>query len=101
DQNEINLKTTNSAASSGRHSVFCPANRYSIVKFFPSTQPSLFISFRNASRRTAIPEAVLESRKPTRKVFPCCCADDGTQTAKNMAQNSKQEFVFSFVPSNV
>ena len=44
------------------------------VKFFPSIHPSLLNSCRNASTRTAIPEAVLGSRKPMRKIFPVCCA---------------------------
>jgi hypothetical protein len=34
------LRRTKSAASSGRRSFFCSANRYSIAMFFPSVQPS-------------------------------------------------------------
>ena len=44
------LRRTKSAASSGRRSSFCSANRYSMVRFFPSIQPSLVSSCRNASR---------------------------------------------------
>ena len=33
--------------------------------------------------RTAIPEAVLESRKPTRGTFPVCCASAMTATARS------------------
>ena len=43
------LRRTRSAASSGRRSVFCSANRYSMVIFFPSIHPSLLSSCRNAS----------------------------------------------------
>ena len=68
------LRRTKSAASSGRRSGFCSANRYSMVIFFPSIHPSLLSSCRNASTRTALPEAVLASRKPMRKIFPACCA---------------------------
>src|SRR5205809_5962746 len=42
--------------------------------FFPSIQPDLLSAWRNASVRTAIPEAELESRNPMRKIFPGCCA---------------------------
>src|SRR5262245_11313180 len=56
-----------------------------MVIFFPSIQPSLFISRRNASTMTAIPEALLGSRNPMRKTFPACCAETGTQSAKSMA----------------
>src|SRR5262245_35360398 len=79
------LRRTSSAASSGRRSFFCSANRYSKAMFFPSIQPSLLSSCRNASTRTALPEAVLLSRKPMRKTFPACCAETGTQSAKSMA----------------
>ena len=44
------LRRTKSAASSGRRSFFCSANRYSMVIFFPSIHPSLLSSCRNASR---------------------------------------------------
>ena len=77
------LRRTRSAASSGSRSGFCSANRYSKAIFFPSIQPSLLSSCRNASHRTALPEAVLGSRRPMRKIFPACCA-----SAK---RNSKQE----------
>src|SRR5499426_258850 len=68
------FRRTRSAASSGRRSDFCSANRYSMVMFFPSIQPSLLSSCRNASKRTALPEAVLLARNPMRKIFPGCCA---------------------------
>jgi hypothetical protein len=41
------LSRTNSAASSGKRSGFCSANRYSMVMFFPSIHPSLLSSCRN------------------------------------------------------
>ena len=63
------LRRTRSAASSGRRSFFPSANRYSTAIFFPWIHPSLRISCQNASKRTAMPEAVLESRKPMRKIF--------------------------------
>jgi hypothetical protein len=68
------LRRTKSAARSGSRSRFCSANRYSMVKFFPSIHPSLLSSCRNASKSSALPEAVLRSRKPMRKIFPACCA---------------------------
>ena len=68
------FRRTRSAASSGRRSGFCSANRYSMVIFFPSIHPSLLSSCRNASKRTALPEAVLLSRNPMRRTFPVCCA---------------------------
>ena len=43
------LRRTNSAASSGRRSGFCSANRYSKVMLFPSIHPSLLSSCRKAS----------------------------------------------------
>jgi hypothetical protein len=68
------FRRTRSAASSGRRSRFCSANRYSMPMFFPSIQPSLAISCQNAANRPVIPEALLASRKPMRKTFPVCCA---------------------------
>ena len=70
------LRRTSSAASSGRRSgpLFSP-NRYSMVIFFPSIHPSLLSSCRNASTRTALPEAVLLSRKPMRKIFPAAAPE--------------------------
>ena len=88
------LRRTRSAASSGRRSFFCSANRYSMVKFFPSIHPSLLISCRNVSKRTALPEAVLSSRKPMRKIFPVCCASAGTHSAKSMALRAKTQHPF-------
>ena len=76
------LRRTKSAASSGRRSGFCSANRYSMVKFFPSIHPSLLSSCRNASTRTALPEAVLLSRKPDAEDFPCLLRVDGTSKAQ-------------------
>ena len=42
-----------------------------MVIFFPSIQPSLLSSCRNASTRTALPEAVLGSRITYAEDFPC------------------------------
>ena len=75
------LRRTKSAASSGNRSRFCSANRYSMVIFFPSTHPSLLNSCRKVSTRTDMPDAVLGSRKPMRKIFPVCCALVETQSA--------------------
>src|SRR4030095_15319440 len=77
------LRRTRSAASSGRRSFFPSANRDSIVMFFPSIHPSLLSSCRNASHRTALPEAVVESMKPMRGFFPACCASTVTPRANN------------------
>jgi hypothetical protein len=94
------FRRTSSAASSGSRSSFCSANRYSIVIFFPSIQPSLRSSCRNASKRTAIPEAVLPSRKPMRKIFPACCARAGKGRAKSIEQKVRRVifFVMGFAP---
>ena len=53
------LRRTRSAASSGSRSAFSSENRYSMAIFFPLIHPSLLSSCRNASTRTALPEAVL------------------------------------------
>ena len=94
------LRRTNSAASSGRRSGLCSANRYSMVIFFPSIQPSLLSSCRNASKRTALPEAVLESRKPMRKIFPGCCAlAAGAEIRMAVASNRKRmDFIMDLSP---
>ena len=57
-----------------------------MVIFFPSIHPSLLSSCRNASTRTALPEAVLVSRKPMRKIFPGCCASTGRAKRKEHEQ---------------
>ena len=92
---------TRSAASSGSRSDFCSANRYSMVIFFPSIQPSLLSSWRNESMRTAIPEAVLESRKPMRGTFPVCCASASETFARKRFASSQRVilfFMFFFLP---
>src|SRR5215510_5424901 len=88
------LRRTRSAASSGRRSVFCSANRYSMVIFFPSIQPSLLSSCRNASTRTPIPEAVLLSRKPMRKIFPVCCASANVPMARRTSVTNQRSLLF-------
>src|SRR5262245_34062066 len=91
------FRRTRSAASSGSRSSFCSANRYSMVIFFPSIQPSLLSSCRNASTMTAIPEAVLLSRKPMRKIFPVCCAlASETFARKRVASNQRVSLFFMF-----
>ena len=72
------LRRTSSAASFGKRSNLCSVNRYSKVTFFPSVQPRLLSSLRNASHKTALPEAVLTSSRPMRKIFPACCAEATT-----------------------
>src|SRR5262249_37415680 len=59
-----------------------------MVMFFSSIQPSLLSSCRNASKRTAIPEAVLLSRKPMRGIFPVC-ASAGKLSGKNIALSAR------------
>ena len=83
------LRRTKSAASSGRGSDFCSPNRYSMAIFFPSIQPSLLSSCRNASKRTALPEAVLPSRKPMRGTFPVCCASTAEHGARSREHRAK------------
>ena len=91
------LRRTRSAASSGRRLFFPSVNRYSMVIFFPSIQPSLRTSCQNASRRSALPEAVVLSRTPMRGTFPACCAPTEPQSAKSMAQSVRIEiFLFMF-----
>src|SRR5262245_33832161 len=91
------FKRTRSAASSGTRSGFCSANRYSMVMFFPSIHPSLSSSCRNASRRTALPEAVLASRKPMRETFPVCCASASeTFTRKRVTSSQRVILFFTF-----
>src|SRR5262245_39140422 len=91
------LRRTSSATSSGRRSFFCSANRYSMVIFFPSIQPSLLSSCRNASTRTALPEAVLLSRKPMRNTFPVCCAL--AKEALNSRAAATRQIIFVFIVS--
>ena len=90
DHDQINLETNQlrRKLTLGGHS-FSSANRYSMLIFFPSIHPSLLSSCRNASTRTAIPEAVLGSRKPMRKTFPACCASANEQSAKSIALSAK------------
>src|SRR5262249_53310069 len=88
------FRRTRSAASSDSVSGFCSPNRYSMVIFFTSIHPSLLISCRNASTRIALPAAVLESRKPMRKILPVCCASTEPQTAKSMAPKLKARSCF-------
>ena len=83
------LRGTRSAASSGRRSSFRFANRYSMVMFFSSIHPSVRSSWRNASKRTALPEAVLLSRNPMRKTFPVCCAHADEHGARSTEQGVK------------
>src|SRR5207247_20370 len=90
------FRRTKSAASSGRRSGFCSANRYSMAIFFPSIQPNLLSSWRNASVRTAIPEAELESRNPMRKIFPGCCAEATAPHAVSATTIAKSPAHFRF-----
>src|SRR5262249_43955696 len=90
------LRRTRSAASSGRRSGVCSAKRYSMVIFFPSVHPSLLSSCRNASTRTALPEAVLLSRKPMRGPFVCCCASTEPHSAKSMVKRVRT-VIFLFI----
>ena len=84
---------TSSAASCGSRSGFPSANRNSKLIFFPSVHPSLRSSCRNASTRTAIPDGVLESRKPIRKIFAVCCAVADEQSAKNTPLNEMEKIL--------
>ena len=85
DHDQINLKTNQLRRKLRQALSFCSANRYSMVIFFPSIHPSLLSSCRNASTRAALPEAVLASRKPMRKIFPVCCASaDGTESGRKI-----------------
>src|SRR5499426_1315479 len=92
------LRRTSSTASSFRRSApLLSANRYSMAIFFPSIHPSLLSSCRNASKRTALPEAVLTSRKPMRATFPVCSASAGEQSARSTADRVRTViFLFMF-----
>ena len=85
------LRRTKSAASSGRRSFFPSANRYSMVIFFPSIQPSLLSSCRNASKRTAIPEAVLHPGNLCGRFSLSAARRRNAQSAKSMAQRARTE----------
>src|SRR5262245_34267667 len=87
------LRRIRSAASSGRRSDFCSANRYSMVMFFPSIHPSLPKSCRNASTMTAIPEGVLGSRKPMRKTFSRCCASANVPMARRRSVTNQRSLL--------
>src|SRR5262245_54013563 len=65
-----------------------------MVIFFPSIHPSLFSPCRKASMRTALPEALLGSRRPMRGTFPGCCASAGKQSAKSKALRVKTATFF-------
>ena len=88
------LSRTKSAASWGRRSFFCSANRYSMAIFFPTIHPSLPSSCRNASMRTALPEAVLLSRTPMWKIFPVCCASASEIFARKRVASSQRVILF-------
>jgi len=91
------LRRTRSAASSDtRSGPLFSADRYSMVRFFPSIHPSLRISCQNASHRTALPEAVLGSRKPMRGTFPVCCAS--AQMVKSKIPTIKTALLTVFSP---
>jgi hypothetical protein len=64
-----------------------------MTMFFPSIHPSLFNSSRNGSKRTELPEAVLLSRKPMRKIFPGCCAwADEAVVSKTVISSQIRDF---------
>src|SRR5262245_39908119 len=90
------FRRTKSAASSGNRWPFCSANRYSKAILFPSIHPSLLSSCRNASKRTALPEAVPSSRKPMRKIFPVCCASATAPHNTNATMRAKSPAHFGF-----
>src|SRR5262249_33929733 len=92
--NKSTLRRTKSVASSCRRSDFCSANLYSMAIFFPSIHPNLLISCRNGSTRVAIPEPVLSSRKPMRKIFPGCCASANVPAAKRKTVTNQTIFLF-------
>ena len=82
------LRRTKSAASSGRRSDFCSANRYSMVKFFPSIHPSLLSSCRNASTRTALPDSSAYIQETDAEDFPCLlrmAAERGARSREHRA----------------
>ena len=71
-----------------------------MVKFFPSSHPSLLSSWRNASPRTALPEAVLGSRKPYAGDFRCLLRAGGKAKRKEDRDKYKANdlFFISFLP---
>ena len=91
------LRRTNSAASSGRRSGFCSANRYSMVIFFPSIHPSLLSSCRNASKRTALPEAVLVIQETYAEDFPCLLRVGGNSKAQRAWRKEQTRMILFFM----
>ena len=90
------LRRTRSAARSGSRPGFPSANRYSTLIFFPSIQPRLLSSCRNASTRTVLPAALLESRKPMRKIFSVCCASTTAPHRANATARATSPTNFNF-----
>ena len=83
------FRRTRSAASSGRRSGFCSANRYSMVIFFPSIHPSLLSSCRNASKRTAHTGSSAIIQETYAGDFPCLLRLGGNAKRKEHGAKSK------------
>ena len=93
------LRRTRSAASSGRRSCFCSANRYSMVIFFPSIHPSLLSSCRNASRGPRYRKQCLHPGNLCGRFFPAAARRRREQSAKSMAQSQRQmDFIMDLSP---
>ena len=97
------LRRTKSAASSGRRSGFCSANRYSMVIFFPSIHPSLLSSCRNAPRGPRYQKQCLHPGNLCGRFSLSAAPRAETQSAKSMAQRVRTVIFFfmSFEVSNV
>ena len=91
------LRRTRSAASSGRRSFFCSANRYSMVIFFPSIHPSLLSSCRNASTRTAHTRSSACIQETDAEDFPCLLRVGGRAKRKEHGAKSKDRDFFLHV----
>ena len=89
------LRRTKSAASSGRRSCFCSANRYSMVIFFPSIQPSLLSSCRNASKSTVATRSSAIIQETYAEDFPCLLRVGGDAKRKKSTAPSAKPMTFS------
>ena len=90
DHDQIDLKT-NQVRRKLRQAlrIFPSANRYSMVKFFPSIQPSLFNSCRNASTRTALPDSSAYIQETDAEDFPRLLRVGGTAKRKEHGAKRK------------
>ena len=76
------FRRTSSVAKSAKRSPRPSAERYSIMRFRPSTYPRSRIPCRKASRLAAFSALDIVSNIPTRQTLPCRCAKAPSGTAR-------------------